>query len=60
MVRIGRLFGLKPPGKHVIMSLISSVWKFALDLRIEALENSTYMFHFSRCQDKARVLQLAP
>lgn len=42
------------------MGLISSVWKFASDIWIEAMENSTFIFHFGRCQDKSRVLQLAP
>lgn len=59
-ILIGKFFGLKLPRKNVVMSLISSVWKFAEDLHIYALENSTYLFYFSRSQDKASVLQLAP
>lgn len=54
------LFGLSTPSKHVIMGLISSVWKFASDIRIEALENSTFIFHFGRCQDKPVFFSLHP
>lgn len=45
-VLIGKIIGLKPPGKSIIINTILAVWKFALDLKIEAMKNSTYLFSF--------------
>lgn len=46
-ILIGKTIGLKPLGKSIIMGTILAVRKFAVDLKIEAMENSTYLFHFS-------------
>lgn len=46
-ILIGKIIGLKPLGKSIIMGTILAVRKFAVDLKIEAMENSTYLFHFS-------------
>lgn len=51
-VLIGKIIGLKLPGKSIIINTILVVWKFSIDLKIEAMENSTYLFHFSRSMDK--------
>lgn len=58
-VMIGNIIGLKPPDKSIIINTILVVWKFALDLKIEVMENSTYHFHFSSPMDKDKVLLLA-
>lgn len=60
LVLIGKIIGLKPLGKTIIIHSILALWKYAVDLKIEALEQSTFLFHFSRSMDKDRVLQLAP
>lgn len=60
MVLIEKIIGLKPPSKSIIINTILAVWKFVVDLKIEAMENSTYLFHFSRPVDKDKVLNLAP
>lgn len=59
-VLVGKIIGLKPPGKLVIINTILAVWKFAVHLRIKAMENSTYLFHFTRSRDKDKVLLMAP
>lgn len=58
-VMIGKIIGLKPPDKSIIINTILVLWKFALDLKIEAMENSTYHFHFSSPVDKDKVLLMA-
>lgn len=60
LVLISKLIGLKPPSKAVIINTIHAIWRFAVDLKIEAMEDSTYLFHFARAQDKLRVLHLVP
>lgn len=42
------------------MGTILAIWKFAVDLKIEAMEDSTYIFHLSCSQDKDRVIHLSP
>lgn len=59
-VLVGKIIGLKPPGKLVIINTILAVWKFAVHLRIEAMENSTYLFHFTRSRDRDKVLLMVP
>lgn len=54
-ILIGKIIGLKPPGKSIIINTILAVWKFAVNLKIEAMENSTYLFHFSRSLDKDKI-----
>lgn len=59
-VLIGKIIGLQPPGKHVIIRTIHAVWRFAVSLKVEALDDSTYLLRFSRHQDKKRVLPMVP
>lgn len=54
-ILIRKIIGLKPPGKSIIINTILAVWKFAVNLKIEAMENSTYLFHFSRSLDKDKI-----
>lgn len=58
-VLISKLVGIKPLGKALIIGLIRAMWKFAVGLKIEVMENSTFLFHFSCSQDRAHILNLA-
>lgn len=42
------------------MGTILAVWKFVVNLKIEATEDSTYIFQFSCSQDKDLVIHLSP
>ncbi|KAB1209805.1 hypothetical protein CJ030_MR6G013203 [Morella rubra] len=59
-VFIGKLFGLQPPAKSVFLNILHTVWKFAVDLQVEAMANSMYNFHFSHCEGKDRVMNMVP